>query len=453
MTKTTPQQAPVSIKEVPASSPRRHGYNVGDIIDGRYELRRELGRGAAGLVFEAVHTFTLRDVAIKIVAPDVSYAVVGEVRARLIREARALAATRHPGIVDILDGGTTTDGTPYIVLEMLRGRTLGGLLTARGKLSVEDSVGVGLQLCDALAAAHKAGIIHRDLKPENIFAVREYDIERIKLVDFGIAQVRQTGQGKLTGIGAVIGTPEYMAPEQLLAFDDIDERADVYALGITMYECLTGQCPYLGTYQQLLLESATARPPRSLLEVRPEVGQALSEVVHRAFAKKRDDRFRSILDFWRALEVAVPNALAMTTLLGPRPAPMKAPSLAPAPKPPPTPVAQRRRWPRAPYATPVRILLAGGGALDGRNEDISEGGMLLLSREMCTQGENVNVRFALPMEGRVVTCPTVVRWVKAARPGDPESPRAIGLEFVNLAPEVRASIARYVELIGDPTQT
>ncbi|MEO6573049.1 MAG: serine/threonine-protein kinase, partial [Polyangiaceae bacterium] len=294
-------------------------------------------------------------------------------------------------------------------------------------------------------------IIHRDLKPENIFAVREYDIERIKLVDFGIAQVRQVGQGKLTGIGAVIGTPEYMAPEQLLAFDDIDERADVYALGITMYECLTGQCPYLGTYQQLLLESATARPPKSLLEVRPEVGPALSEVVHRAFAKKREDRFRSILDLWRALEDAAPGALPRTTLLGPRPQPAKAPSLAPAPRPAPA-ANQRRRWPRAPYATPVRVLLANGGALDGRNEDISEGGMLLLSREDCTQGELVKVRFALPMEGRVVTCPTIVRWVRAARPDDPESPRAIGLEFVDLAPEVRASIGRYVELIGDPSQ-
>jgi serine/threonine protein kinase len=425
---------------------------VGDVIDDRYELRRELGRGSAGLVFEAIHRFTHRDVAIKIVAPDVSYSVVGEVRARLIREARALAATRHPGIVDILDGGTTTDGTPYIVLEMLRGRTLGGLLTARGKLSVEDSVGVALQICDALAAAHKAGIVHRDLKPENIFAVREYDAERIKLVDFGIAQVRAVGQGKLTGIGAVIGTPEYMAPEQLLAFDDIDERADVYALGITMYECLTGEVPYLGTYQQLLLESASPRAPKSLLDARPEVGKALADVVHRAFAKKREDRFGSIVDLWHAIEDAVPGAMAHTTLLGPRPLPVKAPSLVPMAKPAVVDAGQRRRFPRAPYATPVRILLANGGTLDGRNEDISEGGMLLLSREVCAQDEKVNVRFALPMEGRVVSCPAVVRWLRAARPGDPESPRAIGLEFVDLLPEVRASIARYVELIGDPSQ-
>ena len=441
MTKTTPQQAPVS---------KRVGYDVGAVIDGRYELRRELGRGAAGLVFEAVHCFTHRDVAIKIVAPDASYAVVDELRARLIREARALAATRHPGIVDILDGGTTEDGIPYIVLEMLRGRTLGGLLAARGKLSVEDSVGVGLQICDALAAAHKAGIVHRDLKPENIFAVREYDAERIKLVDFGIAQVRQSGQGKLTGIGAVIGTPEYMAPEQLLAFDDIDERADVYALGITMYECLTGQCPYVGTYQQLLLESVTSKPPKPLVEVCPEVGEALAAVVHRAFAKKRDDRFQSIVDLWHAIEDAVPNAVARTTLLGPRPALAKAPSLVPAPK--PVAAGQRRRWPRAPYATPVRILLPNGGTLDGRNEDISEGGMLLLSREVCAEGETVQVRFALPMEGNVVTCSAVVRWLRAARPDDAESPRAIGLEFVDLAPEVRASVARYVALIGDPNQ-
>jgi uncharacterized protein (TIGR02266 family) len=241
-----------------------------------------------------------------------------------------------------------------------------------------------------------------------------------------------------------------MAPEQLLAFDDIDERADVYALGITMYECLTGQCPYTGTYQQLLLESVAPRPPKSLLDVCPEVGEPLAKVVHRAFAKKREDRFQSIVDLWHAIEDAVPSALAQTTLLGPRPALAKAPSLIPAAK--PVVAGQRRRFPRAPYATPVRILLANGGTLDGRNEDISEGGMLLLSREVCAEGEVVNVRFALPMEGHVVTCPAVVRWLRAARPEDAESPRAIGLEFVDLAPEVRVSIARYVELIGDPGQ-
>ncbi len=431
-------------------SSMRPAYAVGDVIDGRYVLRRELGRGAAGRVFEARHLFTNRQVAIKIVSPEASYSIIGELHARLAREARTLAAVRHPGIVDVLDGGTTPEGAPYIVLEMLRGRTLSGLLAARGRLSIEDTLGVALQLCDALTTAHGAGIVHRDLKPANILAVRELGREMIKLIDFGVAKFHESGQGKLTGVGAVIGTPEYMAPEQLRAAEDIDERADIYAVGITMYECLSGHCPYNGTYPQLLLQSATHRTARPLIECRPEAGAALSEVIHRAISDERIDRYRTVIELRQALEAAVPHARPETALLGPwplipsstRPAPMVSAH---------PPAEQRRRTPRAPYATPVRILLA-NGTLDGRNEDISEGGMLLVSRDACEPGQQVNVRFALPIEGHVVACAAIVRWVRASRPGEHTSLNAIGLEFVELPQQVRTSIARYVALMGDPKQ-
>src|SRR5215472_4938925 len=138
-------------------------FSIGDVIDHRYELRRDLGRGAGGVVFEACHTFTGRTVALKLVAPDVPRNMVGEMRARLLREARALAVLRHPGIVEVLDGGVTSDGTPYLVMEKLEGRTLEGLLTTRGKLSCEDAVATVLQLCDALDVAHRAGVVHRDV--------------------------------------------------------------------------------------------------------------------------------------------------------------------------------------------------------------------------------------------------------------------------------------------------
>lgn len=450
----------------PRASRRPGSFAIGDVVDKRYELRRELGRGAAGLVFEAKHRFTGRRVALKIVSPDARYDIVRELHARLLREARALAAVHHPGIVEILDGGLASDGTPYIAMEMLEGRTLEGLLAARGKLAKEDAVGIALQLCDALAAAHRVGVVHRDLKPGNVFLVHDgYGCERVKLVDFGIAQTPLgSNEPKLTGIGALLGTPEYMSPEQLLAFDDLDARTDVYSLGVTLYECLTGRVPYAGTYQQVLLETASPEPAKSVATYCPEAGPALANAVDRAIAKRREDRFVSIVDFAHAIQLAVPHARMRTRLLEPAPSPRVMQQILP---PPAGTVAraiapisiepelgvQRRRAPRTPYVTPVSLLLPGGQTTEARNEDISEGGMLVILRGACPpRGTRLLVRFALPLEGRVVTCAADVRWAKAARAADPSSPHALGLSFVDPSPEIRASIGRYVEITHDPSR-
>jgi serine/threonine protein kinase len=420
--------------------------HVGDVVDGRYELRRDLGRGAGGLVFEARHMFTGRLTALKVVAPDVPRAQLHELRARLTREARALAAVRHPGVVEVLDGGILADGTPYIVMEKLEGRTLEGLLAARGKVSSEDTVALALQLCDALDAAHKANIVHRDLKPGNLFIVRDREgNEGVKLVDFGIALVQVPKEEKLTGIGALIGTPAYMAPEQLLAMDDVDGRADTYALGVTMFECLTGEVPYIGSYQRVLLAACSEEPAPKVLASCPDAAPALAAVIERGMAKKREDRFASPADFARALRDAAPGARTRTFLLGPPPLPKAAAQAGPRPpaKPP-----EQRRAPRAPYTTPVSIIL-GGSTVDGRSEDISAGGLLVISRQTCPAKARVSARFALPIEGRVVVCEADVRWVRAAHAGMDEGPSAIGLEFVDPSAEIRASITRYVELMGD----
>jgi serine/threonine-protein kinase len=239
------------------------GLFVGNTVDGRYELRRDLGRGAGGIVFEARHTFTGRRVALKVVAPDVPRAKLEELRGRLMREARALAAVHHPGVVEVLDGGVLDDGTPFVVMENLEGRTLEGLLTTRGKLSIHETVALTLQLADALEATHEAGVVHRDMKPSNVLITRDRDgRERVKLVDFGIAQIAGSkDEEKLTGIGALIGTPAYMAPEQLLALEDVDLRADLYALGITMFECLTGNVPYIGEGRKPKADPMAKRTP------------------------------------------------------------------------------------------------------------------------------------------------------------------------------------------------
>jgi serine/threonine protein kinase len=418
---------------------------VGDVVGGRYDLRRELGRGAGGLVFEAIHHFTRRVTALKVVGPDVPSTQLDEQSQRLIREARTLAAVRHPGIVEVLDAGMLGDGTPFIVLEKLEGRTLEGLLATRGKLSPEDSVAIGLQLCDSLDALHRAAFVHRDLKPSNIFIVRDRDgAERLKLLDFGIVQVPSAEQDKLTGIGALIGTPAYMSPERLLGLDS-DHSTDIYGLGATLFECLTGRLPYEGNYPSVLLQacSTDGKVPRVTDHV-PEIGKELALVIAKAIARKPEDRVPTALEFGRALYAAMPTARSRTYFLGPPPIPKFGPPLSRA-----LPSAeQRRRTPRAAYATPVQVQLEDGRSIDGRSEDVSEGGMLVICRDMASAGGIATVRFALPIEGKVVAFQAHVRWVRAARPNEPQGPRAIGLEFIDVPEGMRASIARYVTLMG-----
>jgi serine/threonine protein kinase len=419
------------------------GLKVGDIVGGRYELRRDLGRGAGGMVFEAFHRFTHRSTALKVVAADVPRGQIAVLKARLAREARALAAVHHPGIVEVLDGGVLDDGTPFIVMEMLEGRTLEGLLTTRGKLGREDTVAIGLQLCDALDALHEVGIVHRDLKPGNVFVVRDVDgVERLKLLDFGIAQVRSgEDEDKLTGIGALIGTPGYMSPEQLLALD-VDHRADIYALGVSLFECLTGRLPYEGNYQSVLLQVCS---PEGKM---PKVSEWTAEaglVVERAIARKPEDRFATAMEMGRALHAAIPSPRTRTLFLGAPPVP----KFGPPPAPRPDPQEQRRRARRAAYATPVQIAFANGSTIDGRSEDISEGGLLVICRAPCAANVRASVRFAMPIEGKVVSVEVQVRWVRAARPSEPQGPRAIGLEFVLVTEPMRESIAKYVALMGE----
>jgi eukaryotic-like serine/threonine-protein kinase len=426
-----------------ADSGARDGMlDVGDVLDGRYQLLRDLGRGAAGAVYEARHLFTGRFVAVKILLPQVRRQELEELRERLQREARMLASIRHVGVVEVLDGGLSAAGVPYIVLEMLEGRTLEGLIALRTKLSPAETIGVTLQLCDALDAVHRAGVVHRDIKPANIIVQRDATgRERVKLLDFGIAKMRDAElDDRLTGAGVVLGTPAYMAPERLLAEGEAGVQTDVYSLGVTMFECLAGTTPITGSYPQILVQAASqATPTPSIRAFAREVPEALAQIVDCATSKAPAARFASVRDMAAAIEKSMPGAARETTLLGPSQRTATAADLA----------AQRRRSARAPYNTPVRLMLQ-QGILDGRCEDISEGGLLVLSEATCAPGQRVAMRFALPMEGKVVSVEADVRWVRAARGIDAQGMRAIGLEFVDLPAAVRASVSRYVELMtGD----
>jgi serine/threonine protein kinase len=423
--------------------------SIGATVDRRYLLKREIARGGAGAVFEAEHIYTRRSVALKLLLPEQRRAP--EPRARLLREALALSAARHPGVVAALDAGETEDGTPYLVLELLEGRSLEGILAVRRRLGAAEAAWLGSRLCEAVAAAHRRNIIHRDIKPSNVFVARDdQGNEVIKLFDFGVARM-PSEQSKLTQDGALLGTPEYMAPEQLLA-RDVDIRTDIYAVGVTLYECLAGVVPFEGSFGEVLLKSST-EPLPPLRQKAPEVTAEFAAVIERALERTPDARFADALAMARALSHAAPTS-APSSLLGIRqPSPLLRPADAmdrpsptggtgaPRPGPPPLP-ATRRRFPRAPYVTPVRIC-HGATVLDGRSEDISVGGLLVLAPQAFEQAELVQVRFALPLTGRLIEISATARWVKAAGVRG-----AVGLQFSAVPAEAHEVIERYVTAMG-----
>jgi serine/threonine-protein kinase len=432
--------------------------DIGSTIDRRYLLKREIARGGAGAVFEAEHVYTKRSVALKLLVPEQRSAA--EPRTRLLREALALSAARHPGVVAALDAGETEDGTPYLVLELLEGRSLEGILAVRRRIAAPEVAWLGAALCDALGAAHRRGIIHRDIKPSNVFVARdEQGREVVKLFDFGVARI-PTENNKLTQDGALLGTPEYMAPEQLLAHG-VDARSDLYALGVTLYECLAGVVPFEGNFGEVLLKVST-EPLTPLRQKVSDVPAEFAAVIEKALSREPDSRHQDAQSFALALRKAAPTAAPGSLLgirQGPPPIPVRqapvpatdaAPkSLAavsrpgPLPVPPPLPQpATRRRFPRAPYVTPVRIM-HGAAVLEGRSEDVSVGGLLVLAPQAFEQAALVKVRFALPMTGQVLELDATARWVKAAR-----ATGAVGLQFASLPTEAHEVIERYVTMMG-----
>lgn len=419
----------------------RPQLDIGSVVDRRYRLKREIARGGAGAVFEAEHLYTSRPVAIKLLLAEQVEAT--ESRQRLLLEARALSVARHPGIVLGLDAGETEDGTPYLVMELLEGRTLEGILAVRPRISVADAVYIGMQLCDALAAAHERGILHRDIKPSNVFISRsESGREVTKIFDFGIARLAQNQ--KITQQGAVLGTPEYMAPEQLLQQDDIDARCDIYALGISLYEALAGTVPFEGNFGEVLLKVCT-QPMPSLIARCPHVPPQLEAAIEKALARDPAERHATVREFAEALSRVPTGDELPTSLLGLRAAPMAPVSGGGARLPPPLPeqASTRRRFARAPYVTPIRILCTNGTSIEGRSEDISVGGLLVLAPQAFGQEESVSVRFALPITGKLLEVPAIARWVKKAR-----GTGAIGLQFGALAPDQLAVIENYVTAMG-----
>ncbi len=283
---------------------------IGALLDGRYRIERELGRGGMGTVYGARMPNINKPVAVKVLRA--LHDDGGQAMARFEREARSASRLGEEHIVDVLDFGKTPDGTAFLVMEWLQGHDLGTVLENQEVVPIDRAARIFLQCTKALKAAHDAGIVHRDLKPENIFLTQRPTVgEFVKLVDFGLAKVNDTELGhvkgqKLTKTGMIFGTPQYMSPEQGLG-KPADERADIYALGVILFEMLTGSVPFdgdnfMGVINQHLLDEP---PPFAMVNAQANVPTPLEEFVRRLLAKDLNERPRSMVDAAREFDAAL----------------------------------------------------------------------------------------------------------------------------------------------------
>ncbi len=280
---------------------------VGTTIDGRYQIERLLGSGAMGSVYRGLHMQLRKLVAIKVLHKAMT--LVPEVVARFEREAVAAARVEHPNIAKAMDFGRLDDGSYYLALEYVEGQSLRELIAAEGPLAPDRAVRIATQVVGALVAAHAAGIVHRDLKPDNVMLVgREGDVDSAKVLDFGIAKVTaedMKDQPALTRAGTVFGTPEYMAPEQAMGHA-VDARADLYSVGIILYEMLVGTTPFAGDDLVVVLTRQMTEAPAPLPAT---VDAQLSALVMALLAKSADERVQTARDLQAHLEALTRRAL------------------------------------------------------------------------------------------------------------------------------------------------
>jgi len=284
-------------------------WQPGEIVAEKYELQRPLARGGMGQVWEAKNQLTERRVAIKFMLPEL--ATSPETVQRFFREAKASARIDHPSIVDVLDLGTLDDGAPFMVMEYLDGRSLEAIIDREPLVPIQIAA-VMLDVAHALAAAHAASIVHRDLKPANILIAKRGEQLVPKILDFGISKITSSigGDVRMTRTGAVLGSPAYMSPEQARGRTDIDGRADIWAVGVILYEAVSGKLPFSGENYNQVMMAITLDPPTPLAKAAPSVDEDFAAIVDACLQKDRDlrpptmDSLAALLDAYVAPRAA-----------------------------------------------------------------------------------------------------------------------------------------------------
>lgn len=324
---------------------------IGTLISGRYEIvGTPLGEGGMGVVYPGKQHPIGREIAIKVLRPELARSL--EAVKRFLREARAASLLKHPNIVTVHDFGQSPDGLLFMVMELVTGQSLGDLLLNEGDLAPERAVAITVQALYALEEAHSQGVVHRDLKPENIRLMPTAgNPDFVKVLDFGLAKILgDQGQTKLTADGSVMGSPRYMAPEQARG-QQVDVRADLYAMGVILYEMLSGRPPFVSDSLMEVLVAQMSEPPPPIrsLELRRTIPPALEDVVDKALAKSREERFQTsaemrdgLLGALADIEPEPQNAtlvevtlqgleMTMPSMRPPTPAPSQTPKTVPPP--------------------------------------------------------------------------------------------------------------------------
>ncbi len=287
-----------------------------ELLGGRYQLEAALGHGGMGVVYRALDLTMKRLVAVKLVRSEDGVELDEELVGRFLREARNTARVQHEHIVEVFDVGRSQAGDLFFVMELLEGESLSARLRRVGRLSPEETVYIGRQICSALHVAHVAGIIHRDLKPANVMLVPRAGMsDFVKVLDFGVAKSYSPDQQtQLTHTGMLVGTVDYMAPEQILG-RQVDGRTDVYALGVVLYRMLSGAQPFRDGGVPALIHAHLNQTPASICTLTRDVPAALDAVVLRCLAKRPEQRFATMADLGNALEAALePSSAQLTDL-------------------------------------------------------------------------------------------------------------------------------------------
>jgi len=282
---------------------------IGDVLDRKYEIVSVLGAGAMATVFEGRHLRLNKRVAIKVLYNSI--AANPTMMRRFRREARIAGALGHPNVCTVFDLAETADGVNYLVMALLEGESLAARLEAERQLSIEDTCAIGIAMLAGLGAAHAAGVVHRDIKPANVFLASVHGGSQVKLIDFGISKFDASDATQLTRLGHLIGTPAYMAPEQVAGLQ-VDHRADIYATGVVLYECLTGQRPFEARSLEELLAKVKQGLFPTVRFLRPDVPEALEHLILHAMQPSREKRPGSAQEMERQLR-------AVLAALAPRP--------------------------------------------------------------------------------------------------------------------------------------